>query len=332
MFTLFLLASAFAQSTPIQVDLHLDTPTQMLNKGLSLSATSGLEAGLPQLMAGGSNVVVEVLWPPRKTEHKKRAFDLLSVVERDIAQNPSLELATEPGQARQIVADGKIAILLSMEGAHGLGADANWAEVFQQFYDRGLRLLGITWSFSNRFGGSSGDGGGGLTEEGRALVQLAREKKVLLDVSHASVQTTLEICRDSPAPVIASHSNAKTIRGVRRNLTDEEIRCIAKSGGVIGLNFHATFVSGGDAGPATIAKVADHADYLAKIGGHQVVALGSDFDGFIKKPIGLEDASKIPELWAELRRRGWTDSQIAGVRGENFMRIWTAARSVQSVQ
>ncbi len=329
MFTLFLLASALAQSPDIQVDLHLDTPTQMFNKGLSLSSNTGLEGGLPQLKAGGSNVVVQVLWPPRKTDHKKRAQDLLAVVERDIAQNTELMLATEPEQARTIVAQGKIAVLLSMEGAHGLGAGADWADVFQQFYDRGLRLLGITWSFSNRFAGSSGDGGAGLTDEGRALVRLAREKKVILDVSHASVQTTLEICRDSPAPVIASHSNAKALRGVRRNLTDEEIRCIAASGGVIGLNFHASFVSGGDSGPATIAKVADHADYLAKIGGYGVVALGSDFDGFIKKPIGLEDASKIPSLWAELRRRGWTDEQIAGVRGENFMRVWSKARAAQ---
>ena len=128
--------------------------------------------------------------------------------------------------------------------------------------------MGITWSFSNRFAGSSGDGGLGLSEEGRALVNLARQKRVILDVSHASRQTTMEICTDSPVPVIASHSNAKAVRNVARNLTDEEIRCIAKTGGVIGLNFHATFVSGGTDGPANVARVADHADYLAKVGGH----------------------------------------------------------------
>ena len=85
-------------------------------------------------------------------------------------------------------------------------------------------------------------------------------------------------------------------------------------------------MGGGDS-PATVARVADHADYLAKVGGHGVVALGSDFDGYIKKPIGLEDASKIPDLWAELRRRGWTEDQIRGIRGENFMRAWTVVRA-----
>jgi membrane dipeptidase len=298
----------------------------MLSKGLHLDSNTGLEASLPLLKLGGSNVVVQVLWPPRKSDHKPRAYALLDVVEKEVARNDGLVLVREPGVARSTVAMGKVAVLLSMEGAHGLGTDADWVDVFQQFYDRGLRLLGITWSFSNRFAGSSGDGGAGLTEEGRALVKLARERGVILDVSHASRQTTMEICTDSPMPVIASHSNAKALRSVARNLTDEEIRCIAATGGVIGLNFHASFVSGGEQGPATVSRVADHAEHLAKVGGHGVVALGTDFDGYIKKPIGLEDASKIPALWEELVRRGWSPEQIAGVRGENFMRTWERAR------
>jgi membrane dipeptidase len=92
---------------------------------------------------------------------------------------------------------------------------------------------------------------------------------------------------------------------------------------VIGLNFHASFVGTG----ANVGMVADHADHLAKIGGHGVVALGSDFDGYIKKPVGLEDASKIQSLWAELRLRGWTEEQVRGVQGENFMRAWAVARA-----
>ena len=156
--------------------------------------------------------MVQVLWPPRKSEHKARAFALLEVMEREIARDEALALARDPGETEAAVRAGQIAVLLSMEGAHGLGAGPDWAEVFDQFYDRGLRLVGITWSFSNRFAGSSGDGGGGLTDEGRALVAQARAKRVISDVSHASRQTTMEICRDSPQPVIASHSNAHFAR------------------------------------------------------------------------------------------------------------------------
>ena len=147
-----------------------------------------------------------------------------------------------------------------------------------------------------------------------AVIEYARNG-LGLDGAH-----TLEHSPDSPHPVIASHSNAHALREHARNLTDEEIRCIAETGGVIGLNFHAPFV--GAAGKVDVSRVADHADYLARVGGHGVVALGSDFDGYIKKPTGLEDASKVPALWVELARRGWTDEQIRGVRGANFMRAW----------
>jgi len=302
----------------------------MLTKGLHLEASTGLEAGIPQLKAGKTNVVVEVLWPPRKSDHRKRAFDLLGVVEGDLSKNEQLVLAREPSEVRDAVGAGNIAVLLSMEGAHGLGTGDDWRDVLDQFYDRGLRLLGVTWSFSNRFAGSSGDKGGGLTEEGRELVQLARTKGIVLDVSHASEATTAEICKGARVPVIASHSNCRSLRNHPRNLTDEQIRCISATGGVIGLNFHAPFVGGGDS-PATVARVADHADHLARVGGHGVVALGSDFDGYIRKPAGLEDASKIPALWDELRRRGWTEEQLLGVRGENFMRAWVQVRKDPSV-
>ena len=320
-----ILGVAFAQPVDIQVDMHLDTPTQLLTKGLHMDAPSGLEAGLTQLKRGGTNVAVEVLWPPRNTAHRQRTFDLLALMEREIKRSSELVLALEPAEARRIANEGNIAVVLSLEGAHGLGADDAWRETFDALVDRGLRLLGLTWSMSNRFAGSSSDGGGGLTEEGKELVKLARERRVVIDVSHASTQTTLEICRGSNIPVVASHSNCVAVKRHSRNLSDEAIECIAKTGGVIGLNFHAPFV-GDAASPASVSRLADHADHMARIGGHGVVALGSDFDGYIRKPAGLEDASMIPALWAELRRRGWTEEQIRGVKGEHFMRSWSSVR------
>jgi membrane dipeptidase len=181
-------------------------------------------------------------------------------------------------------------------------------------------MVGLTWSFSNRFAGSSGDSGGGLTAEGRALVAQLAADGVIVDLSHASRATTLEVCGASAVPVIASHSDSHSVTAHARNLTDEEIRCIAATGGVVGVNFHATFVGGS----RDVEAVADHADAIARIGGFGAVALGSDFDGLIKVPAGLEDASRLPALWAELRARGWTEAQIRGMRGENFLRVWEA--------
>ena len=313
-------AEARAADVPVQVDMHLDTPSQLLGKHLGLDAPEGLEAGLSQLREGGTNVPVMVLWPPPKSDHKARTFALLAKVEAEATRLADVTIVRSPDEARREVAAGRIAVLVSLEGAHGLGDGDDWAAVAGTLHDRGLSLLGLTWSFSNRFAGSSGDGGAGLTDEGRALVAEARRLGLVIDVSHASRQTTMDACTGSPVPVIASHSNAFAVRAQPRNLTDEEIACIGATGGVIGLNFHATFVGPG----ATVAAVADHADHIAKVAGRAAVGLGSDFDGYIKKPVGLEDEGDVGVLWEELRHRGWSEHDIAGVRGENFMRAWTA--------
>jgi membrane dipeptidase len=312
-------SSPQAAAVVVQVDLHLDTPTQLLEKQLGLDAVTGLESGLAQMRAGGTNASVMVLWPPRQSEHKARTFALLQTMEREIARLDSVELVRSPAELRAVTAAGRLAVMFSVEGAHGLGTE-QWRPVLDELHARGLSLMGLTWSMSNRFAGSSGDGGGGLTAEGRALVGEMRRRGIGVDVSHASRATSREVCEGSPVPVIASHSDAHALTPQARNLTDDEIRCIAGTGGVIGLNFHAPFV-----GPnADVARVADHADHLAQVGGPGVVSLGSDFDGYIKKPVGLEHAGKIGALWDELRGRGWTEGQIRGVQGENFLRAWDA--------
>jgi len=320
------LASAPAAAGP-RVDLHLDTPTQLYRKGLPFDAPAGLEAGLPQLRAGGTDVAVEVLWPPRDTDWRAHAEMLLGRLEAEVARLDALTLATTPAAARAVAAGGGVAVLVSLEGAHGLYSpavpDADWRPALDGLRARGLSMLGLTWSFSNRFAGSSGDGGGGLTEEGRALVAYAREVGLVLDLSHASRQTTLEVCRDSPAPVIASHSDAHSLSAHPRNLTDEEIRCVAATGGVIGVNFHAPFVGGA----RDLAAVADQVEALAAAGGRAAVALGSDYDGLIATPKGLADASRLGDLWAELARRGWSEAELDGLRGENFLRAWAGVQA-----
>lgn len=309
-----------AIAAPVQADLHLDTLTQLYTRGVLIDAPTGLEAGLPQLLAGGTNVAVFALWPPRASDGRARVFKLLERFEQEDARLDALELARSPAEARRIAGEGRIAGVISLEGAHGLGDD--WSDTLDQLAARGLSMIGPAWSFSTRFAGSSGDEGGGLTEDGRALISRARALGLMVDVSHLSRTATLDVCRDSPTPVLASHSSAYGLSARGRNLTDEEIRCVAATGGVIGVNLHRSFLGGsGD-----LSEAADHLDYIRRVGGDGAVALGSDYDGLIKTPTGLEDASKLGALWQELARRGWTEAQIAGARGENFMRVWEATQ------
>jgi membrane dipeptidase len=312
-----------ALAAEIQADLHLDTPTQLHRNGVGLDAPSGLEAGLGALRAGGTNVAVEVLWPPRNAKDPSAHVDLLlGLVEENDRRLDDVSIARTPAEARAIAGAGGVALVLALEGAQGLDGPTpgDWRLRLSALEARGLQIVGLTWSFSNRFAGSSGDSGQGLTDEGTALVAQLAKDGVIVDLSHASRATTLEVCGASKVPVIASHSDSYTLHAHARNLTDDEIRCIAATGGVIGVNFHATFVGG----TRDVKAVADQADAIARIGGFASVALGSDFDGIIKVPTGLEDASRLPALWAELRARGWTDAQIRGMRGENFLRVWEA--------
>lgn len=315
---------AEAPVTP-QVDLHLDTPTQLFLRRLPLDAPAGLEAGLSALRAGGTNLPVMVLWPGDRGDPKTRTFDLLKTMEGEIARLPDVVLVRSPTEARAAVAAGQTGVLLSIEGAQGLGEGEGWTSALAELHSRGLSLLGLTWSHSNRFAGSSGDQGGGLTGEGKVLVEDARRMRIVVDVSHASRLATMEVCANSSVPVIASHSDAHGVTAANRNLTDPEIACICKTGGVIGLNFHATFVGPG----ANAAKVADHADHIAGVGGRACLAIGSDFDGYIKKPADLRTEADLPVLLAELRSRGWTEAELDGLRGGNFLRAWEAVTAVR---
>lgn len=314
---MLLVASALAGD--VQADLHLDTPTQMFRKNQGFDA-SGMEAGLAELKAGGTNLAIEVLWPPRDVDAKAHMEALLGRMEADEARLDAVALARTPADARRIVREGRVAIAYAIEGAQGVGDEA----ALRRYRDRGLVMLGLTWSFSNQYAGSSGDKGGGLTPDGRSLVAAAQSMGVLIDVSHASKQTTLEVCRMARAPVVASHSNAAAVHAHVRNLSDEEITCIAATGGVIGLNLHGPFV--GD--PAGVKRAADHVEHLRNVGGIGVVALGSDYDGIITPPADLKTARDLGRLWAELRQRGWSEAALDAVRGENFLRAWSVARSL----
>ncbi|MEQ1507703.1 MAG: membrane dipeptidase, partial [Myxococcota bacterium] len=304
-------------------DLHVDTLTELGDRDTTF-ADPALEAGIPALTAGGTTVIVNVLWPPRDGDHEPYTFAQLDRFEQQLRLAPVAErmaLARTPAEADAIVASGRIATLLALEGAHGI--EVSGVEGLGRLHDRGLSMLGLAWSLSNRFAGSSGDGGGGLTPDGAALLAAAQSLGVLIDLSHASRATVLDACAITTAPLVASHSGATAVNDVPRNLSAEEIACIARSDGVIGVNFHAPFVA---AGPVGIPQVADQVDALVKAAGIDHVGIGSDWDGDIQAPTGLASAAGLPGLWDELRRRGYDDAGLAKIRGGNFRRVWLAAQ------
>jgi membrane dipeptidase len=311
------------------VDLHVDTVFHALTYGRSLvgPASAKGDLSLARLRAGRYAAQVFAIWVPSKVEdeggpaasaaYAERAFAAYEALVAAAA--PDLEPARTPADLARVHAAGRIAAVLSIEGAHPLG---DRPEALDVWVARGLRVLGLTWNNSNAFAEAAADprpGAPGLTPLGRALVARAEAAGVLVDVSHASAATLRDVVAISHRPVLASHSDCAALRPHARNLTDDQLRALAATGGLVGINFHAPFVA--KKKHVSLDDVATQVLHAVSAAGAAHVALGSDFDGLIVKPTGLSGADAMPALAAALLARGLPPADVAAVMGGNAYRL-----------
>lgn len=206
---------------------------------------------------------------------------------------------------------GATAGWLGAEGAHALDGDL---ENLDALYDAGFRMIGLTHFFDNDFAGSAhGLEKYGLTEKGRELVRRMEDKKMFVDLAHSSPKTIAEVLAMATRPVIVSHTGVKGVCNNRRNLSDEELRGVARTGGVIGIGFWETAVCG--TGAAYIARAVR---YAVGVAGIEHVGLGSDFDGAVTTPF---DAAGLAQLTDALLAEGFTADEIAKIMGGNVLRL-----------
>jgi membrane dipeptidase len=200
---------------------------------------------------------------------------------------------------------------LGLEGAHALGGEtAN----LDRLYDAGFRMIGMAHFFDNEMAGSAhGVEKYGLTDKGRELTRRMEEKRVFIDLAHASPKTIDDVLRIATRPVIVSHTGVKGTCDNRRNLSDDHLKAIANNGGIVGVGFWDTAVCGRDA--AAIAKAIR---YAANIMGVDHVALGSDYDGAIEAPF---DVTGVVQITDALLREGFNEIEIRKIMGENVIRL-----------
>ncbi len=169
---------------------------------------------------------------------------------------------------------------------------------------------------------ASPDTGPGLTDAGRELVHACNRLGIMLDVSHLNEKGFWDLAEITAAPIVATHSNAHALCPSTRNLTDKQLDAIAESGGVVGLNYNVPFLHPDGARDADmpLTVMADHVDYLVDKLGIDGVALGSDFDGAMM-PNDLSDASKLQNLIAVLRERGYDDEALRKIGYQNWVRV-----------
>jgi membrane dipeptidase len=312
-------AETVSVSSPPVIDLHVDLPYKVNFKGTSLKRGSGQFVASKLRAAGVGGAVLPLYVPRDVSPEGPRAADLERSYARLVSLIPETPPYALPGCERK---DGAVRTWFAFEGAAPLAADPGTVE---QWIKRGVRIFGLVHTYDNALATSSGAGGDGtrgLTDAGREVVRRLHEKGGIVDVSHASDAATDEmiaLAKKQGVPIVATHSNARSLAPHPRNLTDDQIRRIGDTGGVVGVNFHSRFLAA--RGRARLADVVAQIQHIAAVAGADHVAIGSDFEGDILPPQELRDVGGFPRLARALAAAGMSSADIGKAFGGNAQRV-----------
>jgi membrane dipeptidase len=360
-------ARALVKQTPL-IDGHNDYPWALREKAqrnfdeLDISKPQpAIMTDIPRLRAGGVGGQFWSVYVPVDLAGQTAVtatLEEIDTVHQMVRRYPeTFELALTADDVERIFKQGRIASLIGMEGGHSID---NSLAALRMFYRLGARYMTLTHSKNTAWADSATDDPkfGGLAPFGEEVVREMNWLGMLVDLSHVSPETMEDAIRVSQAPVIFSHSSARALNDVPRNVPDTVLQLLPKNGGVVMVTFVPGFLSpkvaawnklqdaererstkqypsdaaavtrGVDewtaAHPsprATLAEAADHIDHIRKVAGIDHIGLGSDFDGITAVPLGLEDVSTYPALVAELLRRGYKDEEIKKILGQNVLRV-----------
>ena len=302
--------------------LHLERPMQPLNDENRHISIEKMKQGQVSLLTFAaftcrrSGGVSPLHWALREING---FYDLMEVHKDELMQ------AKRPEDVISAVENGKMAGLLSTEGGDSLEGDAN---ILRLYHKLGVRMFGVTWSNDNELASCCmAKEDRGLTDFGRECIDLSNELHMMIDLSHSSDKTFFETVERSKQPVLCSHSCARALAPDQpRDMTDEMLDVLGKSGGYVGVNLCPIFLLGGEEikkRKATLDDVVDHLERMGEFAGMDHIGIGSDFDGIENTPEGLEDVSCLPNLYNALLKRNWKEEDARAVMGENFLSYWT---------
>jgi membrane dipeptidase len=367
-------ARRLLRASPI-IDGHNDLPWEIRTnqrapgdvQAYDLRTRTAGHTDLARLKEGGVGGQFWSIYIPgeiRDSGYARVQLEQFDIAKRTIAQYPEqLQLALTAADAEAAMRKGRVASFLGMEGGHAI---ENSLGALRAYYDLGARYMTLTHNVTLDWADAAQDSvrHGGLTPFGEEVVREMNRLGMLVDLSHVSPGVMSDALTVSAAPVIFSHSSARALANVPRNVPDSILRRLPANGGVVMVTFVSGFINTAiqdsmnvlrpqlrallEAAPddsargrirgefmaahplprATIAQVANHIEHIRRVAGVDHIALGGDYDGTTELPEGLEDVSRYPYLFAELIRRGWSDEDLKKVANGNILRVLKQAESV----
>ena len=305
------------------IDLHCDTASEMLD-GRSLYQNDGM-LSIQKLKEGGVFCQFFAMYirlqdyasPSEAYEQIKKIHSNLM---KELAQNTEhIALAKTAAEISNIQKEGRIAAVLTLEEG---GVIDGKIERLDELYGMGVRLITISWNNENCIGSPHSSDpelmNKGLKPFGIEAVKRMQELGIIVDVSHLSDGGFWDVAKISKKPFVASHSNARSLCGHTRNLTDDMLKALADAGGVTGINFFHKFLGSDETG--SLAQMVSHVKHIRKVAGIDTLALGSDFDGF-KGPCELANCSQFPQLTDALIKAGFSADELEKICWKNAMRV-----------
>jgi membrane dipeptidase len=342
---LFLTLQVSAQKKAEQIhkkalvlDAHNDVLLNQMVSGADLSKrlTTGY-FDLVRAKEGGLDAQIFSIWCG-EDYGKGRAFALanrqIDSLYALIKRNPDkIVLVRNSTDIKNVVAQNKMAALIGVEGGHMIEDRLDYVDSLAK---RGMSYLTLTWNNSTSWSTSAYDETFkrdslphlGLNNLGKQIVKRLNELGVMVDVSHVGERTFYDVLAISSKPVIASHSNAYALAPHQRNLKDEQLKAIAKNGGVVCVNFYSGFLDPTYKESAQVrpplSLLIKHIDYMVKLIGADHVGIGADFEGAESFPVGMDGVQDYPKITAALLELNYTAEDINKIMGENLLRVLKA--------
>ncbi|CAN9507154.1 unnamed protein product [Ophioblennius macclurei] len=327
--------------TPL-IDGHNDLPWQLRNQfnnelnAVDLNTLNTTHTNIPKVREGLLGAQFWSAYVPCDTQYKdavRQTLEQIDVVHRMCKKYPdTFQFAYTADDIMRAFRSKKVASLIGVEGGHSLDSSLGTLRVM---YDLGVRYLTLTHSCNTPWAdnwlvdtGSEPSEHNGLSIFGKQLILEMNRLGMLIDLAHVTVAVMNQVLDISKAPVIFSHSSAYSVCKHKRNVPDDVLKRVREKRGIVMVNFYNDYVSCSKT--ATLSDVADHFDYIKKVAGPDIIGFGGDYDGVGRLPEGLEDVSKVPNLVAELLRRGWTDEEVKKALGENLLRVMRAVEGVRN--